>query len=300
LEKSANPTITPGDRRVTPGEVGRISDPLHRDGAWGLRLDGPDVDPSLLIAAPWDWPLVGVKVQISPFVDGPDELGPDRADIKLLGGGRVRLDRKRLTSDLVLPVTPPPDAIVHPYLASTATIINYWLGRSCFHAGALIAEGGAWALLGHRGFGKSSSMAWFMLHGLPILTDDVLAVSDGQVFAGPRCLDLREEPAARLGLGRYLGWIGRRERWRVGLDDVASRYPLRGWVFLDWGDKVEMAPVPARETLSRLLEYVTATLEPDPMALLSLATLPAWEWRRPQSWDGMAGAADALLQALAG
>jgi hypothetical protein len=143
-------------------------------------------------------------------------------------------------------------------------------------------------------------MAWFMLHGLPILTDDVLAVSDGQVFAGPRCLDLREEPAARLGLGRYLGWIGRRERWRVGLEDVEARYPLRGWVFLDWADRVEVARVPAREALSRLLEYLTATLEPEPMALLSLATLPAWEWRRPQSWEGMAGAADALLQALAG
>jgi hypothetical protein len=239
-----------------------------------------------------------VKVRIQPFADGPDELGPDRADIKLLGGGRVLLDRTRLTSELVLPTCPSPDAIVHPYLASTATIVNYWLGRSCFHAGAVIVDGGAWALLGHRGFGKSSTMAWFMLHGLPILTDDVLAVSEGRVFAGPRCLDLREEPASRLGIGRYLGWIGRRERWRVVLDDVEPEYPLRGWVFLDWDDEVKVARVPAREALSRLLEYLTATLDPDPMALLSLATLPSWQWSRPRSWDAMAPSVDALLQTL--
>jgi len=270
----------------------------RRDSAWGLRVQGPEVDPAMLLVGPPDWPVVQVNVCIEPFADGPDELGPDRADIKLLGGGRVRLDRRRMSSDLVLPTCPPPDAIVHPYLASTATIINYWLGRSCFHAGALIVDGGAWALLGHRGFGKSSSMAWFMLHGLPILTDDVLAVSEGQVFAGPRCLDLREEPASRLGLGRYLGWIGRRERWRVTLDDVAPSCPLRGWVFLNWDHEVKVTTVPARETLSRLLEYVTATLEPEPTVLLTLATLPAWEWSRPQSWDAMGGSASALLEVL--
>jgi hypothetical protein len=276
---------------ANPGAAGR-------DSAWGLRVEGPDVDPAMLLVGLPEWPVVEVKVRIEPFADGPDELGPDRADIKLLGGGRVRLNRERLSSDLILPTRPPSDAIVHPYLASTATIINYWLGRSCFHAGAVIVDGGAWGLLGHRGFGKSSSMAWFMLQGLPILTDDVLAVSEGQVFAGPRCLDLREEPATRLGLGRYLGWIGRRERWRVVLDDVAPNYPLRGWVFLNWDDEVKVAAVPARETLARLLEYLTATLEPEPMALLSLATLPAWEWSRPQSWDGMASSASALLQTL--
>jgi hypothetical protein len=272
----------------------------RRDGAWGLRFEGPAVDSALFVAGPADWPAVEVNLRIEPFIDGPDELGPDRADIKLLGGGRVRLDRNRRCSELVLPTCPSPDAIVHPYLASTATIINYWLGRSCFHAGAVIVDGGAWALLGHRGFGKSSSMAWFMLHGLPILTDDVLAVADGEVFAGPRCLDLREEPAGRLGLGQYLGWIGRRERWRVTLDDVEPKYPLRGWVFLDWDDEVAVARVPARETLSRLLEFLTATLEPEPLTLLSLATLPAWQWSRPQSWDGMAGAATALFNALGG
>jgi hypothetical protein len=270
-----------------------------RDGAWGLRLQGPAIEGDRLLSCP-GWPAVKVVISVGRPPDGPDTFDAEDADIRLFGGGRVRCHRAGMASELVLPEAPTADAIIHPHLGSTATIMNYWLGRTCFHAGAVIVGDGAWALLGHRGDGKSSSMAWFTLQGLPVLTDDILAVAGRTAFAGPRCLDLREEPATRFGIGTYLGWVGSRERWRVGLSEVSPECPLLGWVFLEWAPSLAVEPVSAGTALPRLLDFGAASLVPDPTTLLDLAALPAWAWRRPQSWDAMPGAADALIQALGG
>jgi hypothetical protein len=276
-----------------------LSRSVTRDGAWGLRLHGPAIEGSLLLPCS-EWPVVEVAITVDRPPDGPDRFDETEADIRLFGGGRVRCHRAGMASELILPEPPTADAIIHPHLGSTATIMNYWLGRTSFHAGAVIVGGGAWALLGHRGDGKSSSMAWFVLQGLPVLTDDILAVAGRTAFAGPRCLDLREEPATRFGLGTYLGWVGSRERWRVRLADVPGECPLLGWVFLEWAPDLTVEPVAPATALPRLLDFGAASLVPDPTTLLDLAALPAWAWRRPQSWDAMPGAADALYQALGG
>jgi hypothetical protein len=268
-------------------------------GAWGLELRGPAIESTLLVPS-CGWPVVDVTITVGQLPPGPDLFDANEADIGLFGGGRVRCHRATMASELVLPEAPTADAIIHPHLGSTATVMNYWLGRTSFHAGAVIIGGGAWGLLGHRGFGKSSSMAWFTLQGLPVLTDDILAVAGRTTFAGPRCLDLREEPATRFGLGTYLGWVGSRERWRVRLDDVPSECPLLGWVFLEWAPSAAVVPMSPRSTLSQLLDFGAASLVPEPTTLLDLAGLPAWTWRRPQSWTAMEHAADALVQALGG
>jgi hypothetical protein len=283
-----------------PPVLGATSPPsVSRDGAWGLRLHGPAIEGDLLLPCS-GWPVVEVDISVEKLPDGPDTFDENEADIRLFGGGRVRCHRAGMASELVLPERPTPDAIIHPHLGSTATIMNYWLGRSCFHAGAVIVGGGAWGLLGHRGEGKSSSMAWFVRQGLPVLTDDILAVAGRTAFAGPRCLDLREEPATRLGIGTYLGWVGSRERWRVRLPDVVTECPLRGWVFLEWAPTPAVQRVSPATALPRLLDFGAASLVPDPTTLLDLAALPSWAWRRPQSWDAMADASDALLQVLGG
>jgi hypothetical protein len=289
VERPPNPS---GSAAISPQSV-------IRDGAWGLRLHGPAIEGGLLLPGS-GWPVVEVAITVDQPPDGPDRFDEDDADIRLFGGGRVRCHRAGMASELVLPELPTADAIIHPHLGSTATIMNYWLGRTSFHAGAVIVEGGAWALLGHRGDGKSSSMARFVLQGLPVLTDDILAVAGRTAFAGPRCLDLREEPATRFGLGTYLGWVGSRERWRVRLADVPTECPLLGWVFLEWAPTLTVEPVSPAIALPRLLDFGAASLVPDPTTLLDLAALPAWSWRRPQSWDAMPDATDALLHALGG
>lgn len=51
-------------------------------------------------------------------------------------------------------------------------------GVTCLHASAAIAEGRAFGLAGGAGIGKSTSAAIFARLGLPVLTDDVLALRD--------------------------------------------------------------------------------------------------------------------------
>jgi hypothetical protein len=51
-------------------------------------------------------------------------------------------------------------------------------GVTCLHASAAIADGRAFAVVGPGGIGKSTSAAIFARMGLPVLTDDVLALVD--------------------------------------------------------------------------------------------------------------------------
>jgi hypothetical protein len=52
-------------------------------------------------------------------------------------------------------------------------------GVTCLHASAAVAEGRAFGVVGGGGIGKSTSAAIFARMGLPVLTDDVLALRDG-------------------------------------------------------------------------------------------------------------------------
>jgi hypothetical protein len=51
-------------------------------------------------------------------------------------------------------------------------------GVTCLHASAAIADGRAFGVVGAGGLGKSTSAAIFARMGLPVLTDDVLALAD--------------------------------------------------------------------------------------------------------------------------
>src|SRR3712207_8347650 len=44
-----------------------------------------------------------------------------------------------------------------------------------------------------RSAGKSTLLAWLVLSGQPIVSDDQLVLDAGAVYAGPRCVDLRPE-----------------------------------------------------------------------------------------------------------
>lgn len=56
-------------------------------------------------------------------------------------------------------------------------------GVTCLHASAAIADGRAFGVVGRGGIGKSTSAAILARMGLPVLTDDVLALADhGDAF----------------------------------------------------------------------------------------------------------------------
>jgi hypothetical protein len=210
------------------------------------------------------------------------------------------LDRNRGRATYVVPRRLRAAEIVHPFLAPVAAVMAYWLGRESFHAGAFVAGGTAWGVIGDRGSGKSTTMAELALAGVPVLGDDLLVVGGRTAFVGPRAVDLRADAARRLGVGENVGVVGARERWRLQLPGADPETPLGGWIFLGWGDRVEVAPASASERVIRLHAGRGINLPPrDPDAMLELASLPAWELRRPKAWRSAGDALERLLDAVA-
>jgi hypothetical protein len=254
-------------------------------GAWGLRLTGCEISASLLVDAPPHWPALEIILRASG--DGADELpppAPGELTLALFDSGEMRLSSDQRQVTLTFPTIPSSDALVHPYLASTVAMVNWWLGRETFHAGVVIVNNVAWALLGDREAGKSSALAWFEANDVVVVTDDVLAVAGDQALAGPRCIDLRPEASGHFAAGRDIGVIGYRERRRVDLGPCPAEVLLGGWVLLDWGDECEVQQVDGTTVVRRLLGSLGVNLAPDPERILHLASLPARRFCRPRSW----------------
>lgn len=269
-----------------------------RLGAYGLRIEGLSEAERLLVKAEPSWPGVEISVRRGP-TDGFHERVDARGATILLLGAVALVRRSPGRAELVFEDEPSIEAIVHPYLAPIAGLLSHWHGRESIHAGAFLVDGGAWGVLSERGGGKSSTLARLALDGIPIVSDDVVVLEGETAFAGPRAIDLRREPAEALGVGEPLGVVGARERWRFATGEIPGSVPLRGWVFLSWGDTLSMKPVPAGERFERLVQARTIRLTPqDPTDLLRLAARPGFELRRPRSWSSLRAAVDLLRETL--
>ena len=271
-------------------------------GAYGLGVVGAIGAAAPLVAAAPGWPQLEIERQIGTASSHRSLIGADRAEIALMAGDQLMIDRLPLRATFTTARPLSDEALVHPYLAPAAAVAGHWLGREAFHGGALVLEGGAWAVLGDKESGKSSLLAILAQQGLGIVADDALIVERELVFAGPRSIDLREEPARELDAGETIGIVGDRERWRLQLDPVEAANPVRGWVFLAWAESTDVTAVSAGRRLQRLLRYrmIKGLPPPDPAGMLELATLPAFQLSRPRSWSQLETAGSLLLAALAG
>jgi hypothetical protein len=222
-------------------------------------------------------------------------VGQTHARLRSEPRGWVNVDRARQISTLNLPLPVRDREVVHPYLASTASVAAYWHGMQSFHAGAFVVDGRAWAILGDRGAGKSSLLAYLALEGVPILTDDVLVVRGSTALAGPRCIDLRAEPASRFKVGEALGVVGTRERWRMKIGPVHPELPIAGWLCLEWG-KTSIDVVPPQERLLALFASLALRVNPSaPDALVELLALPMIVLRRRQDFSDLSRDVASLL-----
>jgi hypothetical protein len=254
-----------------------------------------------LNAAPPDWPEIAVEVRVQPEPPQMVEWGPNRARHPLRGGHQIEIRREPPAVDLVLSRPTIAECVVAPHLTSAASTIALWAGRAALHAGVFLHDGAAWALLGDKGHGKSSTLGWLATSGVPIVTDDLMVCDGDEVLAGPRCVDLRADAARRLGTGRDLGVIGTRERWRIDLPPCPPRAPLRGWIFLQWGTEVAVERLSPIDRLSRLAPHrAIAVPWEDPVALLDLAARPAFVWHRPKGWRTIEDSVATLLAEIAG
>ncbi|MBQ1074980.1 hypothetical protein KBX06_17670 [Micromonospora sp. C31] len=249
--------------------------------AYGLRVHGLAGVTELMPAGDDPWPEV--EVQQDPDSPRPVPHPLDhRRGVRLLADGRhLVVDRERRAAVFHGPPLTP-DLLAHPYLAPVASTFNRWAGRETFHAGGFVRYGRAWAVTGPRTAGKSSLLAALAARGVPVVADDVLVLAGTDVFAGPRCVDLREPVP---GVALPSGPARARTRTRVHLPPIAHRTPLGGWYFLHWGDAVGLTPVPATTLLTRLAGWRSwPDLPTDPSVLLALAALPAWDLTRPRDW----------------
>ncbi len=179
------------------------------------------------------WPRLRIIRSIGPCpVERPTVIGDDWAAVRTADQtgqvGGIRVDRDPLTASLTSPGGFSDDAVIHPDLGFLAAVVNRWAGREVFHAGAFLAENGAWGVLGTREAGKSSLLGLLAAKGVPVLADDALVVEDRTAFAGPRCIDLREGAADWLQQGTDIGMVGNRRRWRVRLPGGPRHRSARG------------------------------------------------------------------------
>jgi hypothetical protein len=268
-------------------------------GAYGLRLSGVDGIDGFLVDAPEGWVPLEVIRRAGPVETDEGWTAPQRAEFVTLSGGLIQLDIGCGEAILTAPSLPSAEEVVHPYLSSVGAMTAYLQGQESFHAGAVALDGGAWAIVGDREAGKSSTLAFFATQGVPIVCDDMLVLRGGTALAGPRSIDLRRDAAESLGLGDPIGVVGTRERWRLQVATIEPELELRGWVFLEWGDELEVAPVSASERLMRLRRARGALLPPtDPSALLELARLPGLALRRPRNLDLLPATLKALTEAV--
>jgi hypothetical protein len=195
---------------------------------------------------------------------------------------------------------PTPDEIVHPRLGMLGAVYAQWLPRRmAFHAGAFINGGRAWAIVGEQLDGKSTLLAALALAGLPVLGDDTLVLDEGRCLSGVRCVDLRPDAAAHLGVDDAVVRRGRRVRMPVG--GSAHEPRLAGWLFLRWGETVASRSLEAPERIARIGRSRGWHRRgvSDPQALLECTALPAWELSRPRDWRQLPRVVE-LLRELTG
>lgn len=267
--------------------------------AYGFRIAGIEDGRSLAVRGAGSWPQLSIERHLA---SGPDPTGDSvtesRASIQTPAATLI-LDRAQARVEVHSRASVPNPDLIHPCLWPAAAVFARWGGAETLHAGAFIApDGGAWALLGDRSAGKSSLLAALALAGRQVLADDLVVVDGGDCFAGPRCIDLRAQTVAALGLERRTFAVRSTERRRLILSPADGRARLRGFVHLAWGAEVSVEPVTPAESLGLLVDHRRVSmLGANVDQLLDLAGLPAVRLRRPQSWDALPRACEKLAAA---
>lgn len=280
-----------------PPPLRPISKPRLAGAAYGINWNCQDLVPDLLASPHAAWPTVELlQVEASAPGRPPGHNDDDEATVPLVSGGYIRLHRRAARATYVVPSRLDGEELAHPYLAPTAWHFSVRFGREAYHAGAFAFGDGAVAVVGEREGGKSTTLAWLAARGIPILSDDLLALDSGLVLPGPRCVDLRAPSAARLGLGDPLPSARAGGRWRLRLAPAAPLM-LRGWIFLAWGEHIELRELRPRERLDLILRLGRPA---NAAAPLTLAQVPAWRLIRPRRWASLSGSLDRLLDTLSG
>jgi hypothetical protein len=277
-----------------------LTPPSVTDGAWGLRFPRLHSAAHVLVDAP-HWPAVDLEIRHleTPNADESSDWDATGMRVPLAAGGHLSI-RWPSAVTLSLPGHPLPECVVQPHLTTAAASIAMRRGLQPFHGGAFEQDGKAWAILGAREAGKSSTLALASRRQATIVTDDLLVTEAAVALAGPRCVDLRPEAAQALDMGTNLGTVGLRERWRVRVGPCPPSLPMGGFILPSWGsDAVDAVPPVVRLQVLFSHSALQGVTMNDPDQYLRLASLPMFAWARPRSWSSAQRSFDLLLKELA-
>jgi hypothetical protein len=297
----AHNTLSPAKTKMADS-YSKIIEPHYTATAYGLQVRGLSSTLLLPVDRP-EWPAVTVSTAAAEDVSPPEHMGDTAATALFVDGAYGYFDRASATATFCTRAPLEDGHLIHPFLGVAGAVFARWHGREAFHGGAFLADGRAWGVLSPRAGGKSSLLADLAVRGYGILADDIVVTESDTAFAGPRCIDLRRPVAAQLDLLGRAEAVRSRRRLRLPIEAVPEEARLTGWVFLGWGrePEPELRPLsnPAHR-LRRLCRHLAVKQAPaDPLVLVDLARLPAWELRRPRVWSSAPAASDLLVRLLA-
>jgi len=267
-------------------------------GAYGLRLSGDAPRSALLASVAENAPEIVITRRVGT-IEVTNTVDEEAATVPLLDGGGLELSRKARSAWLTTRQAITDDELAHPYLAPIAAVHSHWLGRAAFHAGAIVVAGRAWGVIGERQAGKSTLLAAIASEGGVVLSDDLLVMEGGNVFCGPRTLDLREEAARWFGGTRSLGMAGARERWRLDLGPAPEAAPLAGWIVPGWSADIMVERQPGAAAAHHIAPARSVTgLAIEPQVFLAAAAHPAVAFNRPKDLTQVAAGVHRLLDEL--
>ena len=241
-----------------------------------------------------------VAVEFSGSCERDDwSFDEDVAEIPLLGGSWLEAERDPARARVR--TTLDPSHLTHSVLVAVGAVFGRWAGRDSFHAGVFAVDGRAWALLGDRGAGKTSTLARLALMGHDVLSDDMLLTDGASAFAGARAIDLRPDAAHRLGIEDRTTPARGTQRLRLALPAVRAAYPLAGWIVLrPPGTQPSLDRLPVVERVPALGEQVMLSLLPARAeTFVALAALPAYQVSRDDTWSSEDRLVEEILSAVA-
>lgn len=279
--------------------------PTDQCGAYGFRIVPSDpsvVLPGLIPMAEDADEAHIAWAQASPPEDEL-EVTDDRVRVSVKHQVTLEVIRSSRSVFVALPEAPTPEAVVHPVATTPLAILARWRGDATLHAGAVLYDGGAYAVCGGQDAGKSTTLAFLAQIGLPIVADDLLVVDHGDALTGPSCVDLRHDTASRFPEACFLGTVGRRQRFRLSTPSAPSRVPLRGLFLLEWSTDAEprVSPLALQERANVVhgFDYAAMVGLARPDALLDMLELPMWRLSRPRDWESTPRTLDRLLSTAA-
>ena len=274
-------------------------------GAYGFRLALPPHEMELphLSALDDDTPVATFVWRHATVLEEHKRIDESCVSLGWRRGSMLEVKRDPASIELVLPEPPTSESLVHPFLATPMSILARWAGDIALHAGGFFAGGKAWAVMGAKGAGKSTTLAQLASRELPLLADDVLVLDDGVVRAGPACIDLRSDVAKFIPGSQFIGEVGNRPRYRLPALPGPSRASLGGIFVLDWreneGTRIE--PVSPGESVRILYEneYFGVLGPAEPKKILDLLEIPMWRVQRPRTSGLSDDVVDRILETTA-